>query len=256
MFAYDEGSGFPIVWIHGFPLSSAIFEPQTSISGFRHVRPDLPGFGHTPPAVGPTSMSSYARDILGLMDEKNIQRAVIAGFSMGGYVAMQILRDAPQRVAALLLLDTREVPDTDDGRRDRFDKLRAVEEQQTIEPVIASMLPKMIHDHTRDAAVRAIMETSSREGVVAALRAMAERPDSAETLRNAHVPTLVVVGDRDEITPPRDAERMVAMMKNAEMAPIARAGHMANWEKPEQLNPLIEAFLTRHVIRPASEHHE
>jgi len=86
--------------------------------------------------------------------------------------------------------------------------------------------------------------------VIACLKAMAARPDSADTLRNAAVPALVVVGDRDEITPPRDAERMVSLMKQAEEAPIAKAAHAANFERPEQLNPLIHAFLFRHVLRP------
>src|SRR6266481_3861401 len=109
----DEGEGFPIVWIHGFPLSSKVFEPQTSIEQFRHIRVDLPGFGKTP-------MQSYARDVLDVMDKEKIDRAVIAGISMGGYVVMQLLRDAPERVAALLLIDTRETPDTEEGRATRL----------------------------------------------------------------------------------------------------------------------------------------
>jgi pimeloyl-ACP methyl ester carboxylesterase len=245
----DDGKGFPIVWVHGFPFSSKIFKPQLAIDQFRHIRVDLRGFGKTPPADGETSMASYARDVLDVMDDAKIHRAVIAGLSMGGYIAMQLLRDAPERVAALLLLDTRETSDTDEGRAARFKQVADVE-KNGIGSVVETMLPKVaIGTETRD-AIRKIMEESSPEGVIAALKAMAARPDSAETLRNANVPALVVVGDRDEITPTRDAERMVSLLSHAEEAPIAKAAHAANFERPEQLNPIIHAFLFRHVLRP------
>ncbi len=245
---HDDGKGFPIVWIHGFPLSSKVFEPQLAIDQFRHIRVDLRGFGKTPPPNGETSMATYARDVLDVMDNAKIDRAVIAGISMGGYVVMQLLRDAPERVAALLLLDTRETADTEEGRATRFKQAGDVA-KNGIGSVVDAMTPKMAIGAEAQAAIRKIMEESSPQGVIAALKAMAVRPDSAETLRNADVPALIVVGDRDEITPPRDAERMVKLIKHAEEAPIAKAAHAANFERPEQLNPLIHAFLFRHVLR-------
>ena len=246
---HDDGTGFPIVWVHGFPLSSKIFEPQIAIGEFRHIRPDLRGFGKTPPAEGETSMASYACDVLDVMDDAKIGRAVIGGISMGGYVVMQLLRDAPERVAALLLLDTRETADTEEGRAARFKQADDVA-KNGIGSVVEAMLPKMAIEPETRAAIRKIMEESSPQGVIGALKAMAARPDSAETLRNANVPALVVVGDRDEITPPRDADRMMTLLRHAEEAPIAKAAHCANFERPEQLNPLIHAFLYRHVLRP------
>jgi len=102
----------------------------------------------------------------------------------------------------------------------------------------------VVQDAFRD-DVRRIMETASPESVIAALKAMATRPDSTETLRNASMPAFVICGDRDEITPIRDAERMVSLLPNAELAPIARAAHMANFESSEQVNNLIAAFLGR-----------
>ena len=246
---HDDGKGFPIVWIHGFPLSSQIFELQVAIPEFRHIRVDLRGFGKTPPPEGEASMASYARDVLDVMGDAKIDRAVIAGISMGGYIVMQLLRDAPERFAAMLLLDTRETPDTEEGRATRFKQVAEVE-KSGIGSVVDAMTPKMAIGAEAQAAVRKIMEESSPAGVIAALKAMAARPDSTETLRNANVPTLVVVGDRDEITPPRDAERMISLLKHAEEAPIAKAAHAANFERPEQLNPLVHAFLFRHVLRP------
>jgi pimeloyl-ACP methyl ester carboxylesterase len=246
---HDDGKGFPIVWVHGFPLSSKVFEPQIAIDQFRHIRVDLRGFGKTAPAEGETSMESYARDVLDVMDDAKIDRAVIAGISMGGYVVMQLLRDAPERVAALLLLDTRETADTEEGRATRFKQAEDVA-KNGIGSIVDAMTPKMAIGAEAQVAIRKIMEESSPQGVIAALKAMAARPDSTDTLRNANVPALIVVGDRDEIAPPRDAERMVSLLRHAEEAPIAKAAHAANFERPEQLNPLIHAFLFRHVLRP------
>jgi len=235
---------FPILWIHGFPLSSAMFEPQKRIAGYRHLCPDLRGFGSAEPPRGETSMASYSRDLLDYLDREHVERCVLAGFSMGGYIAMQMLRDAPQRFAALLLLDTRETADTDEGRANRLKQAEEVARSGT-KSVIDAMLPKMVAQDAYRNDVRRIMETASPDGVIAALKAMASRPDSAETLRNAQMPAFIIVGDRDEITPPRDAERMVSLLPNAEMAPIARAAHMANFEASEQVNNIFAAFLAR-----------
>lgn len=231
----------PILWIHGFPLSSAMFEPQTRIAGFRHIRPNLRGFGNAPPPDSETSMASYARDLLEAVDA---ERFVLAGFSMGGYIAMELVRQVPDRIAALLLLDTRETPDTEEGRATRHKQADDVAKNGT-KSVIDAMLPKMVAQDAYRDDVRRIMETASPQGVIAALKAMAARPDSAETLRNATMPAFVICGDRDEITPMRDAERMVSLLPHAELAPIARAAHMANFESSEQVNNLIAAFLGR-----------
>ena len=231
----------PILWIHGFPLSSAMFEPQTHIAGYRHLCPDLRGFGSAPPPDSDMSMASYARDLLASIDA---DRFVLAGFSMGGYIAMELLRQVPERIAALLLLDTRETPDTDEGRAKRYEQAEDVAKNGT-RNVIDAMLPKMVAQESYRADVRRIMETASPQGVIAALKAMATRPDSSGTLRNATMPAFVICGDRDEITPMRDAERMASLLPHAELAPIARAAHMANFEAHEQVNNLIAAFLGR-----------
>ena len=243
---HDDGSGFPILWLPPFPLSSAAFTPQTRIDGYRHIRPDYRGFGLTPPPIGETSMASYARDVLDVLDSLGIGRAVVAGVSMGGYVAMQLLRDAPQRVAALLLLDTRETPDSDQGRADRLKSAADVAANGT-KNLVDSMVPKMVVRESLREVVRHIMQSASAAGVVAALKAMAARPDSTETLRNANVPALVMAGEHDPITPVKDAERMVSLMKKAELAPIANAAHLANFEAPAQVNDLIPAFLARYL---------
>jgi 3-oxoadipate enol-lactonase len=244
---HDDGHGFPILWIHGFPFSSAIFAPQLAIEGHRHIRVDLPGFGKTPPASGATSMATYARDVIEVLDHLKIDRAVVGGLSMGGYVAMQVLRDAPQRVAGLILCDTRATPDDEAGRAARAKSAAEVESSGSTASVVDAMLPKLLWNESFEGEVRTIMASATPEGVVAATRAMAERPDSAATLRAATVPAFIVCGEQDPITPPADALRMRAMMREAELAIVPRASHLANYERPEQVNHLLAAWLHRVV---------
>lgn len=238
-----------IVWIHGFPLSSAMFEKQRAIEGVRHVMPDLPGFGESAPPSGPMTMDEYARIVL---DKLDVETATFAGFSMGGYIALAIARTAPQRMEGLILIDTREKADTDEARKGRYDTIEKVREQG-IAPVVDSMLPKMLTatapQEMRD-RVREIMNTSSREGVIAALQAMAERADSTSVLPTINVPTLIVVGAEDAVTPPADAERMAAAIPNAKLVKIAGAAHLANVEKAEEFSEAVAGFLGSLAARP------
>lgn len=223
-----------IVWIHGYPHSPEIFEPQLEIEGYRHIRPDLR-------KMAGNTMRDFARQVL---DEVDDERAVFAGVSMGGYIAMQIYRDAPERVAALILMSTRETPDDDAGRAARMKAIDTIRNEGP-KSVTDALLPKMILNEALQREGGKILEAAPPEWMIAANEAMADRPDSANTLRNATVPALIVVGDKDPITPPRDAERMVAMMRDAEMAPIANAAHLANYERPQQVNHIVEAWLAR-----------
>src|SRR5688500_16404521 len=121
-----------IVWIHGFPLSSAIFEKQRVIEGVQHLMPDLPGFGESAPPSQPMTLDEYARIVL---DKLDVETATFAGFSMGGYIGLAIARNAPQRMDGLILIDTREKADTDEARKGRYDTIEKVREQG-IAPVV------------------------------------------------------------------------------------------------------------------------
>lgn len=228
-----------IVWIHGFPLSSAVFERQRAIDGFDHVMPDLPGFGSTPPHEMNT-MDDYARFVL----DRAPQKAIFAGLSMGGYIAFAIARMAPERMSGLILIDTRETPDTDEARKGRYDTIEKVK-AQGIAPVVDSMLPKMLSPNAPPAdreRVREIMSASSAEGVIAALGAMAQRPDSSDVLAAINVPTLIVVGDEDAITPPTDAERMARGIRNSKLVKIPRAAHLSNFEQAAVFNAAVKTI--------------
>jgi 3-oxoadipate enol-lactonase len=241
----DLGEGTPILWVHGFPLSSGVFEDQLAIRGVRHIMPDLPGFGASRANVGDVTIDDYARIVLDLLDHRGIDRAVLAGLSMGGYVCLAIARLAPERLRGLILIDTKEKPDDDTARNGRFASIEKVKREGTA-PVVEAMLPKML---TPDAPaplrerVREIMTSASPAGVIAALRAMAVRPDSTPVLPSIAAPTLILVGDGDVITPASDAQRMAAAIPRARLVVIHGAAHLSNLEKPEEFNRAVSGFV-------------
>ncbi len=242
----DLGEGTPILWIHGFPLASSMYEHQLAIRGVRHVMPDLPGFGQSRPQGDQVSMDDYARMCIDLLDHRGIDRAVFAGFSMGGYICFAAARLAPERMRGLILIDTRETADTNEARKGRYDSIEKVK-KEGIRPIVESMLPKMLTPdappETRE-RVREIMSSSSADGVIAALHAMATRPDSTPLLGEIGVPTLVIVGEQDTVTPPTDAERMTAAIGGARLVRIAGAAHLSNYEKAAEVNRAVAAFVS------------
>lgn len=230
-----------IVWIHGFPLSSRVFSKQNVLPGFA---PDLPGFGTAEPPAGEMTMDDYARHVLAAMDARKIDKAFLAGLSMGGYICFAMARLAPERMKGLILIDTRETPDTAEARKGRNETIEKVK-AQGVSVVVDAMLPKMLTASAPAALVneaRQIMMASSPAGVTTALRAMAERPDSTDTLRAITVPTLIVVGDADTITPPADAQRMASLAPHATLVTIRGAAHLSNMEQPDPFNKAVESF--------------
>jgi pimeloyl-ACP methyl ester carboxylesterase len=241
----DTGTGTPILWIHGYPLSSAVFAPQLAIAGARHIMPDLPGFGRSTPPTDEMSIEDYAILCKRLLDHLHVTQAVVAGFSMGGYIALALARLAPESVRALILIDTRETADSDEARKGRYETIEKVENQGT-KAVVETMLPKMLSKGAPSSLVhevRAIMDASSAEGVVAALQAMAERSDSTSLLPELRMPVLIVVGENDTITPPADAERVAKAIAGAKLVTIPNAAHLSNFERPEEFNAAVEEFL-------------
>jgi 3-oxoadipate enol-lactonase len=231
-----------ILWIHGFPLSARIFARQRAIIA-AHVMPDLPGFGRALPPEGETSMESYARFAL---DQSPVRKVIVAGLSMGGYAAFAAARIAPERVKGLILIDTRATADTEEQRKARYESIEKVK-AEGVAPVVSSMLPKMLTKNAKPELVdevQRIMSASSPQGVIAALDAMAKRPDSTDLLPTLNIPALVIVGEEDTITPPSDAEKMAAALPNAKLVKIANAAHLSNVEQSHEFNAVVDAWLS------------
>ena len=240
--------------LHAFPLNARMWEGQFSLAqtGWHVIAPQLRGYdagAGDPPAA---SVDDYAGDVVDLLDALRIKLAVVGGLSMGGYVAFAMLRHAARYVQGLILADTRSQADTPDGVAGRTRTLQLLQEKGPA-AVADAMLPNVLDETprtTRPAVVelvRSLMLSSSAEAIGGGLRALMTRPDSTPLLKTIHVPTLIVVGDEDTLTPPAAAEEMHRGIAGSELVRIPQAGHLSNLEQPELFNAALATFLNHRV---------
>lgn len=249
---YDVyGQGVPVLWIHGFPLGRWLWDPQVrSLSdGVRSIAVDLRGFGGSSAPEGPYTMEQFAADLRGLMDALGIERAVLAGLSMGGYIAFAFYAAYPERVRGLILADTRHQADTPEARANRYaliDRIRQEGPRAAVEAFLPQLLGATTQRERPDLveALRRKMMSNPAAGLIGALQAMAERPDRTALLPTIRVPTLILVGEEDVVTPPEVAQEMAAGIPGARLVQIPRAGHLANLEAPDAFNEAVRAFLS------------
>ncbi|MDQ1589990.1 MAG: hypothetical protein QOG71_617 [Pyrinomonadaceae bacterium] len=249
--AYEvSGAGSPIVLLHGFPFNRTLWREQVEALSDRHrvITVDLRGHGETTATRDPATMEAMAGDVAALLDELHITRVALGGLSMGGYVALDFYRLFPERVAALVLADTRAQADTDEARLAREETAtRALGEG--MHTIAGAMLPKLLAPATHAerpeivARVREMILNTDPQGAASALRGMAVRRDQTELLGEINCPTLILVGSLDQITPPADAERMHRGIRNSRLEVIAGAGHVSNLERPLEFNRALENFL-------------
>lgn len=244
-----RGDGPALLLVHGFPLDRSIWRHQVAtLSGWRRIAPDLRGLGDSDAPEGGYSMAVYADDLVKLLDKLRIQKAVVAGLSMGGYIAFELLRRYADRVAGLILCDTKAEGDTTDGKTAR-DEVAALARARGAMAVADRMVPKLLGKTTRQTQpqlVQQVTEMIARApvaGIVGALEAMRDRPDSTALLPSITVPTLVVVGQEDELTPPANARALVDAIPKAALTTIAGAGHISALEAPTAVSRVFAEFL-------------
>lgn len=248
----DVGEGQPVVFLHGFPLDHSMWAPQLRALAAmaRCIAPDLRGLGESrgDSRGDSPSMERHADDVAALLDALAIPRAVVVGLSMGGYVALALWRRHRARVGALALVDTRAGADGDEAREKRHQLIalaRAEGSAAVAERQLAGLVGKTTRAE-RPAVVEALRATMTRapvEGIVGALEAMLARPDSTPLLATIDVPTLVVVGDEDIVTPPKEARAMAAQIPGARLEVVPGAGHMSNLERPEAFTAVLRGWL-------------
>ncbi len=284
---YEEnGDGTPLLLIHGFPLDRTMWRPQldglSSIA--RVIAPDLRGFGavaagdgsgggdgggggasepraedddaendesaDAAPLPETITMDDYASHLAFLLARLDVERVVLCGLSMGGYVAMAFLDRYPTAVRGLILANTRAGADNEAARAAR---LAAIERARTegVGAIADGMMPKMLAETTRTkqpelvASVRAMMARQSPDAVAAALRGMIARPDRTEWLASVRVPTLVITGRADTLIPPSESEVIAQAIPGARIAVIPRVAHLSNLEDPDAFNAAVRDFLPR-----------
>jgi 3-oxoadipate enol-lactonase len=275
----EAGAGWPVLLIHAFPLSADMWRPQLDQvpEGWRFIAPDLRGFGTSLPLKGGShamaeaeggihphdfvasgfrpkalTMDDYARDIGSVLDGLKIDEAVIGGLSMGGYVTFALFRQAPERFTGMVLADTRPQADTADGRAARA-KMRDLLAEHGPSAVADQMIPKLLAPTSRsgDPALvertRRMIEANTVDGIDGALGALMERPDSTGDLPGISCPTLVIVGEDDEVTPQADAELMKQEIPRSLLMVIQGAGHLSNLERPFEFSRALHDFLVAHM---------
>jgi len=244
------GDGPPVVLLHPFPANHKVWLPAAELLAgrYRLILPDLRGHGQSTPGNGPATMQKHAADLMRLAEACGIGKAVYAGVSIGGYILCELWRRHRDRVSGLILCDTRAGADTDEGRANRLKAADDVEKQGPV-PFIDSMIPKLLGDTTRTTRpdlverARKMMLEAPVAGIAAVQRGMAARPDSTADLKTINVPTLVIVGVEDTLTPLSEAESMQRQVAGSRLQVIPRAGHYAVFEQHEAAGKAIRGFL-------------
>lgn len=247
LFYRDEGEGAPLLFIHAFPLNSTMWEAQIQAFAphMRVIAPDLPGFGPSILGSGDKSIDRYADTIAALLDDLGIERANVIGLSMGGYTALALVRRHPQRVSALVLADTKAPADTEDARAKRTENAQIVQthgQDALSDRMLATLLSPDAPDSLSE-SVRSMVRANSREGLTAALKALANRADATPLLGQIHVPTAIIVGEHDTVTPLSDAQALHQGIANSTLTVIPNAAHLSNLEAPEAFNAALRAAI-------------
>ncbi|HEX9186208.1 MAG TPA: alpha/beta fold hydrolase [Vicinamibacteria bacterium] len=246
------GSGPAVLLFHAFPLGLFMWDAQAEALAATHrvVRFDARGFGGSGLGEGPLTMERIADDGAALLDHLGIDRAVVGGCSMGGYAAFAFVRRHPQRLAGLVLQDTRAGADTEEAKANRA-ALAAKVLAEGPGAAVEAFLPKLLGETTHReqpelvARVRERVLASAPAAIASALHGLAARADSRETLPTIGVPALVLVGEEDVLTPPAESELLSAAIPRARLDVIPKAGHLANLENPAAVNAALRAFLAR-----------
>jgi 3-oxoadipate enol-lactonase len=247
----DQGSGPAVILLHGYPLCRAMWQPQLKVlsaAGYRVIAPDLRGFGQSPLPKGPVAMADYADDVIALMDDLGLGRAVVVAMSMGGYVLFNLTERYPKRLAGAVFSVTRAAADDEAGKLRRSALAREVAEgrPQVVVDAFKEILfaPQTLEtDPELVVRVRGWLEATAPQGLIGGLLAMRDRPDATPLLPRIKVPTLVIGAELDRAIPPEHSRAIAAGIPAAHLTILPGVGHLANLEAPEAFNNLLLEFL-------------
>jgi pimeloyl-ACP methyl ester carboxylesterase len=252
LYARDVGEGTPLVLLHAYPLSSAMWLAQREdlAKRFRVITPDLRGFGGSVLGEDEPSIDAMADDVAALLRGKGIDRAVIGGLAMGGYVALAFCRRHLDRVLGLVLANTKASADAPDVQERRQAMADRIEADDSVQHLVEELLPQLVGPTTfRQRAlvygrVRGLVQSTPPKAAAWAQRAMAAREDVLAALPSIRVPALVIAGSEDELAGEEDARAMAEALPNAELLVMPRCGHLTAVEQPELFNQAVAEFVT------------
>lgn len=236
----------PLVLLHAFPLDSQMWRAQDELDA-QVVALDLPNAGTN--SNRSISIDEMARDVAAQLDARQIGTPIVlCGLSIGGYVALSFARQFPERLRALILCDTRAESDSDEAKLKR-DEMMEFARQHTPRQVIEKMIPNLLGQTTRDSKPEVVAEVArigamqQREGIINTLQALRDRPDARPNLAQINVPTLVLIGEEDAVTPREAAQFLADNIPDARLEVVPQAGHLSNLEAPQAFNAALQTFL-------------
>jgi len=247
---FDEGEGEVLVFIHGFPLDHRMWQEQLKEFSreYRVIAPDLCGFSGSESVADDAvlSMKQFSDELVEILLALDLDIPVhLIGLSMGGYILGQFQKDHAMRIASMVFCDTKSTADTEDAKENRYKTARVVLEagSHSLAEVMGTKLFALDTPESTLEMMRTMIADASPAGIAAASRGMAERNDFTDQLGTFRVPTLVVVGEHDSISPPDEMREMSEKIPNSEFVEIADAGHMSPLENPQEFNAVLRAFL-------------
>jgi len=242
----------PIVLIHGFPFSHEMWDPQIEAlqKRFRVIAYDLRGHGKSGVGDGQYTLEFFVDDLLALLDHLKIETAVLCGLSMGGYIALRTVERNPGRVRGLILADTQAKADSNEAKLKRAAAIKSVKANGVkayAEGFVKSVFAPQTFANNKAVVekIRRVIQSNSSLGICGALLALASRTETTEALSGIKVPTLILVGKHDALTPPSASQEMRNKIPNSEIHVIPHAAHMSNLENSKEFNKQLLDFLGR-----------
>jgi len=248
----EEGSpnGLPLIFIHGFPFNKKMWEKQLSALKGTHwcIAYDVRGHGDSEPGAAQFSIPQFADDLFFFMDALKIEKALIVGLSMGGYIALHAMEQQPQRIAGLVLCDTQCAADSDEAREKRKKTIAFIQKnglsvyaEESLKNLFA---PASFHDKKDEVTfIKDTILKTPAENICFTLQALADRKETCTLLTQIKVPVCILVGKEDKVTSPELAGKMHGLIKDSTLHVIEGAGHLSNLENPEQFNTHVKTFL-------------
>lgn len=250
---YDDlgVGGPPIIFIHGFPFDKSMWNPQVEFFKKTHrvIAYDLRGFGKSTRGNEEQNISLFADDLVKMMDILEIPNAIVCGLSMGGYILLNAVNRYPQRFKAIVLSDTQCIADTDEGREKRYKSIEQIKAEGT--SAFASSFvnnafcsSSLIGKKEIVENIKQVILSASPEIIVSTLKALAIRNESCSSLDNIDIPTLILCGKEDKITPVLQSVFLKEHISSSILATIDDAGHLSNLEQPEIFNEQLSNFIS------------